>query len=188
MIYLELIWAFIQIGLFSVGGGYAAIPLIQEQAVERMGWISIAEFTDLITIAEMTPGPIAINSATFVGTRVAGFAGALAATFGCILPSCIIVSLLAYVYFRYKNISLMKDTLSALRPVVVALIASAGLSILISVLFPGGEIDREGFDILGAVLFAGAFILMRVKKINPIITMALCGVVYLGFGMITGIS
>ena len=179
MIYLELIWAFIQIGLFSVGGGYAAIPLIQAQAVDARNWISMAEFTDLITIAEMTPGPIAINSATFVGTRVAGFGGALAATFGCIFPSCIIVSLLAYVYFRWKNISLMKDTLSALRPVVVALIASAGLSILIPVVHSGGN-----WDILGGILFAAAFVLLRMKKVKPIAAMFACGAVYLIAGII----
>ena len=179
MIYLELIWAFIQIGLFSVGGGYAAIPLIQEKAVEGYGWLTISEFTDLITIAEMTPGPIAVNSATFVGTRVAGFPGALAATFGCIFPSCIIVSLLAFIYFRYRNIGILKDTLSALRPVVVALIASAGLAILISVSVPEGR-----FDIVGSLLFIAAFTVLRLKKLNAIAAMVSCGVIYLLFGIL----
>ncbi len=179
MIYLELIWAFIQIGLFSVGGGYAAIPLIQAKAVDGYGWLSISEFTDLVTIAEMTPGPIAINSATFVGIRVAGLPGAIAATFGCILPSCILVSLLAFIYFRYRNISILKNTLAALRPVVVALIASAGVTILLSAVLPDG-----GFDIVGAILFAGAFIVLRMKKMNAILTMVLCGLVYLLLGII----
>ena len=179
MIYLELIWAFIQIGLFSVGGGYAAIPLIQAKAVDGYGWLTISEFTDLVTIAEMTPGPIAINSATFVGIRVAGLPGALAATFGCILPSCIIVSLLAFVYFRYRNIGILKNTLAALRPVVVALIASAGVTILLSAVMP-----EKAFDIVGALLFIGAFIVLRLKKMNAILTMVLCGAVYLLLGII----
>ena len=87
MIYWQLFLSFLQIGMFSFGGGYAALPLIQEQVVTQHGWLSRSEFTDLITISQMTPGPIAVNSATFVGIRLAGFLGALAATFGCILPS-----------------------------------------------------------------------------------------------------
>ena len=97
MTLLSLFWSFLQVGLFSIGGGYAAMPLIQAQVVESHGWLSMAEFTDLITIAEMTPGPIAVNSATFVGLRIAGAAGAVVATFGCILPSLLIVSLLALI-------------------------------------------------------------------------------------------
>ena len=93
MIYLQLFLSFLQIGAFSFGGGYAAMPLIQAQVVDLHHWLSLGEFTDLVTISQMTPGPIAINSATFVGLKIAGFSGALCATFGCILPSCIIVSL-----------------------------------------------------------------------------------------------
>ena len=101
MIYLELLWVFIQVGLFSIGGGYAAIPIIQSHVVEAKGWLTMTDFTDLITIAEMTPGPIAINSATFVGIQVAGIPGCIIATIGCIIPSAIIVSLLAFLYFRF---------------------------------------------------------------------------------------
>ena len=107
MIYIQLFLSFLQIGLFSVGGGYAAIPLVQSLIVERQGWITMTEFTNLITIAEMTPGPIAVNSATFVGIRIAGLPGAVAATWGCIFPSCIIVSVLAYIYRRYRGGSAM---------------------------------------------------------------------------------
>lgn len=97
----------------------------------------MGEFTDLITIAEMTPGPIAVNSATFVGIRIAGWQGAVIATFGCILPSCLIVSLLACIYYKYKGVSAMQSVLACLRPAVVALIAAAGISILRVVLFAG---------------------------------------------------
>ena len=109
MIYLQLFLSFLQVGMFSIGGGYAAMPLIQSQVVEKYAWLTMNEFTDLITIAEMTPGPIAVNSATFVGIRIAGFPGAVIATFGCIFPSCIIVSLLAYIYYRYKNVSALQS-------------------------------------------------------------------------------
>ena len=91
MIYLELLWSFFQIGLFSIGGGYAAMPLIQHQVVELHPWLTLEQFSDIITISQMTPGPIAINSATFVGLQLGGLPGALVATAGCVLPSCIIV-------------------------------------------------------------------------------------------------
>ena len=98
MIYLELFWSFFQIGLFSIGGGYAAMPLIQEQVVQVHPWLTMTQFADIMTVAEMTPGPIAVNSATFVGIQVAGFPGALAATFGCIFPSCVMLMTLAWAY------------------------------------------------------------------------------------------
>ena len=90
MIYLELLWSFFQIGLFSIGGGYAAMPLIQNQVVDVHSWLTMTQFADIMTIAEMTPGPIAINSATFVGIQTAGIPGAIIAAIGCVLPSCMI--------------------------------------------------------------------------------------------------
>ena len=132
MILLQLFWSFLQIGAFSFGGGYAAVPLIQSQIVDQHAWLAMSEFTDLITISQMTPGPIAINAATFVGIKIAGIPGALAATFGCILPSCIIVTLIARLYLKYRSLDLLQGVLASLRPAVVAMIAAAGISILIS--------------------------------------------------------
>ena len=129
MIFVQLFLSFLQVGLFSVGGGYAAIPLIQNQVVELHPWLSLQEFTDLVTIAEMTPGPIAVNSATFVGIRIAGIPGAIIATLGCITPAIILVSLLAYIYGKYQNLSVLQNVLSCLRPAVVALIAVPVLSL-----------------------------------------------------------
>lgn len=129
-LYLELLWSFIRIGLFSIGGGYAAMPLIQHQVVESHSWLTMTQFADVMTIAEMTPGPIAINSATFVGIRVAGIPGAIIATVGCVLPSCIIVIALAYIYYRFRGLSMVQDILVGLRPTVVAMIALAGLSLI----------------------------------------------------------
>lgn len=175
MIYFSLFLSFLQVGMFSIGGGYAAIPLIQSQVVGLHGWLSLSEFTDLVTIAEMTPGPIAVNSATFVGTRIAGLPGALVATLGCILPSCFIVSLLAYIYYKYKELGALQSVLSSLRPAVVALIASAGLSILGLVAFSGAAPAFSATNWVGVCLFAGAFFVLRKFKWNPILVMSLCG-------------
>lgn len=174
MIYIQLFLSFLQIGLFSVGGGYAAIPLVQSLIVERRGWISMTEFANLITIAEMTPGPIAVNSATFVGIRIAGLLGAIAATCGCIFPSCIIVSILAYIYRRYRGGSAMGSILGSLRPAVVAMIAGAGLSMLWAVVYP----EADGKRVIqwgGMFLFIAAFIALRKWKWNPILVMWICG-------------
>ncbi len=184
MILLRLFISFLQIGLFSIGGGYAAMPLIREQTVMLNGWLSMREFADLVTIAEMTPGPIAINAATFVGMRVAGLPGALAATAGNILPSIVIVSLLSLLYCRYKEMPLLKSVLASLRPAVVALIASAGLSILMQVAFTSGVPAIKNLDIVGIALFALAFIAIRRFKCHPILAMALCGVGRLALALI----
>ncbi len=185
MIYLQLFWSFLQVGLFSIGGGYAAMPLIQEQVVLGHSWLTMNEFTDLITIAEMTPGPIAVNSATFVGIRIAGIPGALVATFGCILPSCFIVSLLAYIYRRYQNLSALQSVLSCLRPAVVSLIAGAGFSILKLVALGGSGETPSDINWLGLGLFAAALVVLNRKKWNPILVMALCGVIYLCANLLT---
>jgi chromate transporter len=176
MIYIQLFLRFLQIGLFSIGGGYAAIPLIQHQAVDVCGWLSMDEFTNLVTIAEMTPGPIAVNASTFVGIRIAGIGGALAATGGCIFPSCLIVSLLAFLYRSYRELPLLQNILSCLRSAVVACIACAGLSILNLVLFRGETISFAHTDWTGAAIFLAAFLLLRKWKWNPILVMCLCGV------------
>lgn len=184
MIYLELFWSFFQVGCFSIGGGYAAMPLIREQVVVANSWLTMNEFTDLITIAEMTPGPIAVNSATFVGMQIAGILGALVSTFGCILPSCLIVSLLAYIYRRYRNLSALQNVLACLRPAVVALIAAAGCTILQMVAFSGAAMKLENTNFAALGLFAAALVVLRWKKWNPILLMILCGVIYTAFGVL----
>lgn len=184
MIYLQLFLSFFQIGMFSIGGGYAAIPLIRDQVVTGHTWLSMSEFTDLITIAEMTPGPIAVNSATFVGIRIAGPLGAVVATLGCITPSLFIVSLLAYIYNRYKNVSALQSVLSSLRPAVVALIAGAGLSILTLVAFQGNAVALTSVNWVGILIFVAAFIALRKFKTNPILTMLCCGAANLIIGLL----
>lgn len=178
MIYWELLWSFFQIGLFSIGGGYAAMPLIQNQVVDVHPWLTMTQFADIMTIAEMTPGPIAINSATFVGIQVAGFPGALVATAGCILPSCIIVMTLACIYYRFRGLELVQGVLAGLRPAVVAMIASAGLSLLILSFFGQRTLPAglSGIQIIPVLIFGAGLLILQKWKVNPIYVMAGAGV------------
>ncbi len=186
MILWELFLSFLQVGMFSIGGGYAAMPLIQSEVVDKHAWISMSEFTDLITIAEMTPGPIAINSATFVGIQVAGPIGALIATLACILPSLFIVSLLSYIYYKYKEVKVIKHVLATLRPAVIALIASAGISILLLVVLGEHMTEQVQVNVVGLVLFLSSIALLRFTKINPILVLLLCGITNLIIGNFFG--
>lgn len=174
MIYLELFFAFFQIGLFSIGGGYAALPLIQNQVVDTHMWLTMEQFADVITIAEMTPGPIAINAATFVGIQTSGILGAIVSTFGCILPSTTIVLLLATLYMKYRDLKIIKGVLSKLRVAVVAMIMSATLSILAMAIFK----DNQSFNYLSLLVFFASFIAIRTFKLSPIKVIFLSGFAY----------
>lgn len=178
MVYLKLFLSFFQIGLFSIGGGYAAMPLIQAQVVDKHQWITLTEFTDLITIAEMTPGPIAINSATFVGNQIAGIPGSMIATLGCIIPSFIIVLTLGYLYRKYRDLKVVRGALAGLRPAVVALIASAGMSIVALAFWGEGGFSSSisNINIVAVILFAISLTILRKWKANPIYIMVGCGI------------
>ncbi|WP_124058978.1 chromate transporter [Vaginisenegalia massiliensis] len=176
MILWELFIAFLQIGAFSFGGGYAALPLLQNQVVTIHGWLSVEEFNHLVTISQMTPGPIAINSATFIGIRVAGPLGAVVATTASVLPSCILVTLITFLYVKYKDISLLQSVLSVLRPAVIALIAGAGLSILLTSIFGvSAQINLAHFNWAMAAIFLLCLVLLK-KGYNAIGIMFLAGI------------
>lgn len=176
--YIELFLAFLKIGAFSFGGGYAAMPLIQSQVIDKYGWLSTKDFTDLVTISQMTPGPIAVNAASFVGNLVGGVPGAIIATLGVILPSCIFVTVLAYLYNKYRNLTIMQGVLSFLRPTVVALILVAGIDILLPAVFPKGVISFApgNVDVRIIIYFIAALIAIRKFKVGPIKVMASCGI------------
>lgn len=176
MIYLQLFLSFLQIGAFSFGCGYAAMPLIQNQVVDLHHWLSLSEFTDLVTISQMTPGPIAVNSATFVGIKIAGIPGAIVATLGCILPACIIVTIIAWLYLKYRNMKSLQVVLSTLRPAVVSLIATAGLTIIISAIFGELGISINTIKIQMVVIFGICMFLLMKWKMNPIFVMVLAGI------------
>ena len=185
MIYIELFWSFVQVGLFCVGGGYASMPLIQAQVIDVHGWLSISEFIDIFTISQMTPGPIGINAATFVGMKVAGFLGAIVATLGFVTPSFILGIILAKLFFKYGNIGVIKGILNGLRPAVVALICSAGMSFIFLALFNTEKmpINVADIDYLGLFVLIVAFIAVR-KKVGIIKILAGSGVLGLILGLI----
>ena len=183
MIYLQLFLSFLQIGALSFGGGYASMPLIEAQIVTGHGWLTMTEFSDL-TIAEMTPGPIAVNAATFVGTKVAGVLGALVATAGCILPACVLVTLIARLYLKYRNLTVLQSVLGSLRPAVVAMIASAGLTILMNAFWGGRTVVLANTNYVMAAIFVLSFVLLRKTKLSPIAVMVLAGVLNLAASLI----
>ncbi|MGF3067099.1 chromate transporter [Facklamia sp. P12945] len=179
MIYWELFLTFLNIGLLSFGGGYAALPLIEDLVVHQEHWLSLEEFGHLITISQMTPGPIAINASTFIGTQIGGVSGAIVATIGCTLPSIIIVTFLAYLYQRFQKLSLMQDTLFILRPIVIALIASSGLSIFVNAIWQKETVVWMDPNWLMLVIFIIAMLLLNKFKANPIVIMISAGIVNL---------
>lgn len=177
-ILFDLFISFFKVGLFSIGGGYASLPLIQEEVIAIHQWLDLTQFTDLITISQMTPGPIAINSSTFVGNMIAGISGSVIATIGCVLPSVIIVLCLAKIYIKYKDVSFMKWILNGLRPAVAALICGAGISIVITAFWgESGFTTFENTDLIAVGLFLCSFCILRKWKVNPILVMLGAGIV-----------
>ncbi len=170
---LKLYLAFFKVGILSFGGGLAAISLIQDQIVEMNKWISMSEFTDLITIAQMTPGPIGLNLSTFVGVKILGISGGIVATLGFISPSVIIVSILAHAYYKYHSLGLMQVILKFLRPVVIAMILYAGF-----IIFKLMIVDNANkINYVGAFIFVLTLVLLRKFKMDPVKTMLLSGLI-----------
>lgn len=185
MIMWKLFLSFLQIGLLSFGGGYASLPLIQEQIIHLHHWINMSEFTDLITISQMTPGPIAVNAATFVGLKIGDIQGAVIATLGCIIPSCFIVTLLAHLYMKYKHLSLLQTILKTLRPAVIAMIATAGVSILVTAFFgETGKIVIDDLKLHMVVIFGICLFLLKKKDMNPVLVMLLAGMMNVIYYMV----
>lgn len=173
MIYLELFWTFFIIGMFTIGGGYTMLSLIQSQVVTEHGWITDTMFTDIVAISQMTPGPIGINSATYIGYEVLANTGAsefmcvlgsFTATFAVVLPSFIIVLAICKVYDRFKEHYLFKGVMTGLKPAVLGLIGTAALGLAT----PENFIDWKSY-----LLCIAAFIAIFLKKIGPFTALAL---------------
>lgn len=172
--------------MFSFGGGYAALPLIESIVVKQHGWLSIAEFTDLITISQMTPGPISVNSATFVGLSIGGFWGAIVATLGNIGPSIVLVTLISWLYMKYNSLDTLQTVLKALRPAVVAMIATAGVTLIVTAFWGEGAIVLSNTNIVAVVLFGlGMFFLLK-YNVSPILVMILAGVANVLWAVLSG--
>jgi len=178
----QLAWTFFVIGAFTFGGGYAMLSLIQNQVVVEHGWISEATFTDIVAISQMTPGPIGINSATYVGydvllgasgSPVMGVIGSLTATLALMLPSFVMMLLIVKFYFRFKNSTLYAGTLAWLKPAVVGLIGAAAIILILKTTWTGGvpsvQVVADNFpDWKSWVLLGGAFVAGYWGKVNPI--------------------
>ena len=183
MIYLKLFISFLKIGAFSFGGGYAAMPIIQSEVVDTYHWLTLEEFTDLITISQMTPGPIAVNSATFVGIRIGGIPGAIVATLGCILPSSILLIFLSWMYIKYKKLTILQTILSVLRPAVVVLIAISGIKILQSAFGLNGLILND-IRLHMVFIFGISLVLLVKYNKNPISVILLSGILNLFYNIL----
>lgn len=182
MIYLELFLTFLKIGAFTFGGGYAMIPLIEEQ-VTRFNGISSEDIIDFIAISESTPGPIAVNMATYVGSEVGGFFGAVCATLGITLPSFIVILIVAKFFQKFSSNKAVKGLMSGLKPAVVGLIASAVVSVGMTVFMPGGftfEIFRSISFYMSLAIFVLCLVL-AFRKLHPILIIlisAILGIIY----------
>lgn len=190
MIFLQLFYTFFKIGFFGFGGGYAMISMIQGEVVTRHEWLSSNEFTDIIAISQMTPGPIGINSATYVGysavvnagySHAVGILGSTIATVSVVLPSFILMVLISKFFLKYQKHPIIASVFEGLRPGVVGLLAAAALVLM----------NRENFGtynwqiLTSIILFAGTFIASYRYKVNPILLIVICGIIgYVTFGYI----
>jgi len=164
----DLFYTFFKIGLFTIGGGYAMLPLIKKEVIETHAWLTTEEFMEVLAIAEMTPGPIAVNTATFVGYRLARIPGAVLGTVGVVLPSLIIITIIAayFVQYNISEIPRLKGAFTALRPAVIGLIASAVFSL-----------GKKGIIDLRSALIAGAvFVVLTITDIHPIFVLLVTGI------------
>lgn len=183
MLFLELFLTFFQIGLFGFGGGYAMLSMIQGEVVTSHGWLSSAEFTDIVAISQMTPGPIGINSATYVGytaainagySHVWGVLGSITATFAVVLPSFILMIAISKFFLKYQKHPMVEAVFKGLRPAVVGLLAAAALVLMTTENFGSFQTDKYQF-IVSVIIFLVAFIGTRKFKVSPILMIALCG-------------
>lgn len=176
---LHLYIAFLQVGAFAFGGGYAILPMIQRVIVEQYGWLNLQEMTDIISISQMTPGPISINSATFVGTKLAGLPGAVIATTGSVTPQFVLMMILGHFYFSDRKFYFMDKILKGIKPGIVGLIFIAALSMTQESLFNEGTIAFNQINLTALICFFIGLVLY-VKKVDLIKLIALGA----GLGMV----
>lgn len=172
----KIFLTFLKIGAFTFGGGYAMIPLIQKEAAENHHWVTDEDILDIVAIAESTPGPIAINAATFVGYRVKGFAGALTATIGVVLPSFLLILAIVYVLQQFQEWKAVQYAFRGIRAGVLVLMLKALIKML--------KVNRKG--IFPYLLMGLAFVLTAFCKVNTILVIILCGILGLGVSMLAG--
>lgn len=167
MILLKLFATFFKIGLFSFGGGYAMLSMMQQEVVEINNWVSIPEFVDMVAISQITPGPIAINMSTYVGYKIAGTLGSAIATFGCVAPSIIVMLIITRFFFKFQNNKYVESAFLGLRPATIGLVAAAAILVA-----KGAFIDYKSLAIFGV-----AFLASYKYKIDPILMTIGSGIV-----------
>ncbi len=185
-IYLDLFLTFLSIGAFTFGGGYAMLPLIQKAVLDN-GWLTEEAIVNFIAVSESTPGPFAINIATYVGTETGGFLGAVCATFGVVLPSFVIILIVARVYKQFQESKTVKGCMSGLRPTVIGLIGAAVIKIGKTVFSPNG-FALANFDLYNIIIsiiicVMGIFLLFK-KKVHPIVLVLVSAILGIGAGYI----
>lgn len=166
-LYLKLFLVFIKIGAFSFGGGYSMIPLISREIVETNKWLTMQEFIDVVAISQATPGPIGINSATYVGYKVGGFLGSLVATTGVVLPSLAIMVVLGTLFLKYRQLVVVQDIFSGVRPAVAALIVAAAVSVFRSSITGVVPVIIAAVAVTGILAF----------RLDPVLFICLAGIV-----------
>lgn len=171
MIYLTLFWTFFKIGLFTFGGGYAMIPLIQSEVLAH-NWMPLENLINFIAVSESTPGPFAINISTYIGAEKGGIFGSMCATFGVVLPSFVIILIVAKIYDKFKNSKAVSGAMTGLKPAVIGLIGAAVISVGINVFFHDGftlDVFKTVSFYISLVLFLVMLFLILKKKLHPII-------------------
>lgn len=185
MIYLQLFLTFLKIGAFTFGGGYAMLPLIQEE-VKANQWMEARALVDFIAVSESTPGPFAVNIATYVGAEVGGVLGSVCATLGVVLPSFVILLIVAKCYEKFKNSKIMKGCMTGLKPAVVGLIGTAVLSVASTVFFPAG-FQIAAFQTLAFYMSLGIFLLaamLAFRNVHPILILCISAVLGIAGGYV----
>ena len=184
MIFIQLLCSFLMIGLFSFGGGYGMLSVIQGEVVVRHAWLTAAEFTDIVAVSQMTPGPIGINSATYVGytavynatgNEVLAVLGSLTASFAVMLPSIVLMLIVSRFFMKYSKHKNVENVFRLLRPAVVGLIASAALLLMTEENFGSPTETPLQFGV-SVALFVAAFVAMKFFKVSPILILILAGV------------
>lgn len=184
MIYLTLFWTFFKIGLFTFGGGYAMIPLIQSEVLAHK-WMALEDLINFIAVSESTPGPFAINISTYIGAEMGGILGSVCATFGVVLPSFVIILIVAKIYDRFKESKLVSGAMSGLKPAVIGLIGAAVVSVGINVFFNNGislDVFKTVPFYISLVLFLAMLFLILKKKLHPIIIICISAAVGIAAG------
>ena len=174
MIYLQLFWAYLKIGIFGFGGGYAMLSMIEFEVVDHYGWMSIEEFSDMVALSQMTPGPVSINIATFIGYTVGGFWGSMVATAAIVMPSLLLLFFVLRFLFKNKENYIVKTTLSSMKPVIAGLIFVAALMMMNPESFADAGLHGSNISV---IICAISFIATYFAKINPILLIIASGIV-----------